>query len=118
MPNTPERILLMAADLSFRGSSILALRMARGLQDLGIDTVMLCTRIGQIDRNLLKHLQVHELPDYLLPVWSRIVRRSVLQNLVDQPPDVIHVLAPKMLPQATWLADRLSCPVNRPKANS
>ncbi|MCH2201973.1 MAG: glycosyltransferase family 4 protein [Fuerstiella sp.] len=111
MPNTPERILLMAADLSFRGSSILALRMARGLLDLDIDTVMLCTRMGPIDRSLLKHLQIHELPGYRLPVWSRIVRRSVLQNLIDQPPDVIHVLTPEMLPQAVWLAERLSCPV-------
>lgn len=111
MANTPERVLLMATDLSFRGSSILALRLAQGLQDLGIDTVLLCTRIGQTDRNLLTNLQVHELPGYLFPVWGQIVRRSVLQNLIDQPPDVIHVLTPKMLPQATWLGERLDCPV-------
>lgn len=111
MPTVPERILLMTADLSFRGSSILALRLARGLQDRGVDTVMLCARIGHMDRSLLEGLQVHELPGYLLPVWGRIVRRSVLRNLEKQPPDVIHLLSPELLPQAIWLGSQLSCPV-------
>ncbi len=111
MSDVPARILLMAGDLSFRGSSILALRLARGLQDRGIDAVMVCTQIGQINRSFVEGISVHELPGYLLPVWSRIVRRSVLRNLVEQPPDVIHVLAPDLLSQAIWLGNQLSCPV-------
>ena len=111
MSDALERILLMAGDLSFRGSSVLAMRLARGLQDRDLDAVMLCTQIGQIDRSLLNDIPIHELPGYRLPVWGRIVRRSVLQNLVDQPPDVIHVMSPDMLSRAVWLGNRLSCPV-------
>lgn len=102
---------MIAGDLSFRGSSILALRLAHGLQAQGTDTVMLCTHIRQIDRSLLTGFPVHELPGYSLPVWSRVVRRSVLRNLIEQPPDVIHLVSPAMLPQAIWLGNRLSCPV-------
>lgn len=111
MSDVPERILLIAGDLSFRGSSILALRLARGLQIQGTDTVLICTHIGHVDRSLLSGFPVHELPGYSLPVWSRIVRRSVLRNLTSQPPDVIHVLSPGMLGQALWLGNQLSCPV-------
>lgn len=111
MSDVPERILLIAGDLSFRGSSILALRLARGLQIQGTDTVLICTHIGHVDRSLLSGFPVHELPGYSLPIWSRIVRRSVLRNLTSQPPDVIHVLSPGMLGQALWLGNQLSCPV-------
>lgn len=111
MPDAPERILMIAGDLTFRGSSILALRLARGLHDHGTDAVLLCTHIQQIDRSLLAGFPVHELPGYSLPIWSRVVRRSVLRDLMEQPPDVIHLVSPSMLPQAIWLGNQLSCPV-------
>jgi glycosyltransferase involved in cell wall biosynthesis len=111
MSNSPERILMIAGDVSFRGSSILALRLARGLHQRSIDIVMLCTQIGHIDHSLLAGIDIHELPGYSRPIWGRVVRRSVLKNLVDRPPDVIHLLSLDMLPQAIWLGTQLSCPV-------
>ena len=111
MPDSSERVLLITGELSFRGSSLLALRLAHGLHQRGYDVLMLCTGVGHIDRNLLVWLRLHELPGYSLPVWGRVVRQTVFSRLVDQPPDVIHVLTPAMLPQALWLGHRLSCPV-------
>jgi len=111
MSNTPKRILLIAGDVSFRGASILALRLARGLQKRDIDVVMLCTHIGHIDQNLLAGINLQELPGYSRPIWGQVIRRSVLKNLVDRPPDVIHLLSLDMLPQAIWLGTQLSCPV-------
>ena len=111
MSNTPERILLIAGDVSFRGASVLALRLAKGLQERDIDVVMLCTQIGHIDHSLLTGIDIHELPGYTRPIWGRVVRRSVLKSLNDRPPDMIHLLSLDMLPQAIWLGTRLSCPV-------
>ena len=111
MPNTPERILLIAGDVSFRGASILALRLAKGLLERDIDIVMLCTKIGHIDQSLLKGIDILELPGYAQPIWGRVVRQSVLKNLDGRPPDMIHLLSLDMLPQAIWLGTQLSCPV-------
>ena len=111
MPNTPERILLIAGDVSFRGASILALRLAKGLLERDIDIVMLCTKIGHIDQSLLKGIDILELPGYAQPIWGRVVRQSVLKNLDRRPPDMIHLLSLDMLPQAIWLGTQLSCPV-------
>ena len=107
----PERVLFLSGELTFRGSSILALRLASALQAKGIETVTLCTGVGHIDRRLVNSVPLHELPGYARPIWGRIVRRSVLHNLSDQPPDVIHLLSPELLPQAIWLGQQLSRPV-------
>ena len=111
MADAPARILMMAGTLTFRGSSILALRLAHGLQQSGIETVMLCTGIGHIDDQLIRQIPLHILPGYLRPVWGRIVRRSVLRNLIEHPPDVIHLVSPELVTQAVWLGNRLQCPV-------
>ncbi len=107
----PERILFLSGELTFRGSSILALRLAQGLQERGIEAVMLCTRVGHIDHRLMTSVPLHVLPGFAQPFWGRIVRRSILKNLLEHPPDVIHLLTLELMPQAVWLADRLSCPI-------
>ena len=90
---------------------ILSLRLAQGLKKRGIDTVVLCTSVGHIDRSLLATIKLHELPGYAAPIWGRVVRHTVLHNLEEQSPDVIHVMTPQMLPQGLWLGSRLQCPV-------
>lgn len=111
MPETVERVLLITHELSFRGSSILLLRLAQGLRERGIEIVVLCTRRKSIDPGLTEKVRVEVVPGFTVPFWGRVVRRTVLQNLIDQPPDVIHVLGPRMLPQSLWLARSLNCPL-------
>jgi glycosyltransferase involved in cell wall biosynthesis len=59
----------------------------------------------------VQNLRIEEVPGYNLPIWGRVVQRTVLYHLIEQPPDVIQVLGPKMLPQGLWLAKTLNRPL-------
>ena len=100
MSDSVERVLLLTGELSFRGSSILTMRLASGLESRGIEAIVLCTRAQPLDPNLTRGVKIIRVPGYTVPVWGRVVRRTVLNQLEEQPPDVIHVQGPKMLPQA------------------
>lgn len=111
MPAPVERVLLLTHELTFRGSSILALRLAQGLIHQKVEVVVICTRQLSFDRTLTNDLRVVEVPGYSVPIWGRVVQRTVLQNLTAQPPDVIHVLGPKLLQQGISLARTLDRPL-------
>lgn len=106
-----ERVLMMTQELAFRGSSVLALRLAKGLLERNIEVVLLCTRRKITDTELTKGLPIHELPGYSLPVWNRIVNRTVVNQLQESPPTIIHCIGPQMLQQASSLTSQLSCPM-------
>ena len=111
MADSVERVLMLTHNLSFRGSSILALRLAQGLQARDIQSVVLCTRRHSLDESLTHNVKIIPVPGYSLPIWGRVVQRTMLYQLKSQPPDVIHVHGPKMLPQGLWLGKALNCPV-------
>lgn len=111
MADPVERVLIMTHELSFRGSSVLALRLAQGLKAKHVETVLLCTRKQPFDAELTVGVTIETVPGYAVPVWGRVVARTVLHHLVQQPPDVIHVQGPRMLPQAIWLGQTLHRPV-------
>ncbi|MCR9200470.1 MAG: glycosyltransferase family 4 protein [Planctomycetaceae bacterium] len=111
MPDPVERVLFLTHDLTFRGSSILLLRQAQGMEALGIETIVLCTRMQKLEPGLTEHVNVITVPGYGVPLWGRVVGRSVLSQLIDQPPDVIHVHGPAMLSQALFLGRTLGRPV-------
>ena len=111
MPESVERVLLLTHDLSFRGSSILALRLAQGLEARQIQSIVLCTRRRALDVGLTDRVKIATVPGYSLPVWGRVVRRTVFHQLSEHPPDVIHVHGPRMLQQGLWLGKSLDRPV-------
>lgn len=111
MAGNVKRVLMMTEELAFRGSSVLALRLAKGLLERNVEVVLLCTRRKITETELTKRLPIHELPGYSLPVWNRIVSRTVINQLHDAPPTVIHCIGPQMLQQAAWLKSQLGCPI-------
>lgn len=111
MSEPVQRVLFLTHELSFRGSSILLLRLAQGLEARGVDTIVLCTRRQKLDADLTEGVRVFRVPGYTVPGWGRVVRRTILRNLSEQPPDVIHVHGPRMLSQGLWLGRTLDCPV-------
>lgn len=106
-----QRVLMMTEELAFRGSSVLALRLAKGLRNQRIEVVLLCTRRNITDTELAGKLPIHELPGYSLPIWKRVVNRTVLNELQTSPPDLIHCIGPRMLQQAGWVQRELDCPI-------
>ncbi|MEZ6059591.1 MAG: glycosyltransferase family 4 protein [Planctomycetaceae bacterium] len=111
MPEPLRRVLLLTSELSFRGSSILTLRLAREMENRGIETVTLCARQSPVDLDLTAGLKIFPMQGYALPLWGRVVGRTVLSQLTPQPPDVIHVQNVEMLPQGLWLANALDRPI-------
>lgn len=105
-----QRVLFLTRELSFRGSCLMTLGIARGMEQRGIDTAILCSRMGSFDRSLLKGLRVHHIPGYAIPGWNRVVLRSLFGDQEDQFPDLIHVMDRRLLPLAAWLARRHHCP--------
>jgi glycosyltransferase involved in cell wall biosynthesis len=111
MAETVQRILLLDGELSFRGSSLLTLRLARGLERREYDTALICTRVTELDDTLLRGVRLHEIPGYNVFVWGQIVLRTLYRDLKDQRPDIIHVQDPRFLPQGVRLARKLRRPL-------
>ncbi len=111
MAETVQRILLLDGELSFRGSSLLTLRLARGLERREYDTALICTRVTELDDTLLRGVRLHEIPGYNVFMWGQIVLRTLYRDLKDQRPDIIHVQDPRFLPQGVRLARKLRRPL-------
>ena len=111
MAENVQRILLIDGELSFRGSSLLTLRLARGLERRELDTALVCTRVSDLDDTLLHGVRLHEIPGYNVPIWGHIVLRTLCRDLKDQRPDIIHVQDPHFLSQGIRLARKLTRPL-------
>ena len=111
MAENVQRILLVDGELSFRGSSLLTLRLARGLERRELDTALVCTRVTDLDETLLRGVRLHEIPGYNVPLWGQIVLRTLCRDLKDQRPDIIHVQDPHFLSQGIRLARKLARPL-------
>jgi len=106
-----QRILLLDSELSFRGSSLLTLRLARGLERREFDTALVCTGYSDLDESLRKGVRLHIIPGLGLPVWGRLVLRTLYRDLKDQRPDIIHLQDPSMLAHGVRLARKLRRPL-------
>ncbi|MCA9060388.1 MAG: glycosyltransferase family 4 protein [Planctomycetaceae bacterium] len=111
MAELPQRVLMLTGELQFRGSSLLTLALARGLEEREVDTALVCTHVHHLDQSLLKGVRLHRVPGYPVPIWGRLILRTLYRDLKDQPPSVIHLMDSRLLPQAAWLADKLHCPL-------
>jgi glycosyltransferase involved in cell wall biosynthesis len=111
MADSLQRVLMLDGELSFRGSSLLTLRLARGLERRELDTALVCTNCEGLEDSLLKGVRLHVIRGYTLPVWGQVVLRTLYRDLKEQRPDVIHVHDSRLLPQGLRLARKLRRPV-------
>ena len=111
MADAVTRILLLDGEISFRGSSLATLRIARGLEKREIDTALVCTRCRGMDESLLTGVRLHEVPGYNIPVWGHLVLRTLYRDMKEQRPDVIHLQDCRLIQQGLRLARKLSRPL-------
>jgi len=111
MAEQPLRVLLLDGELTFRGSSLLTLRIARGLEKRELETALVCTTCEGLDPALLQGVRLHEIPGLDVPVWGRLVARTVYRDIKDQRPDVIHLFDSRLLNTASRLAEELKRPL-------
>jgi len=111
MADPLQRILLLDAEMSFRGSSLLTLRLARGLEKRELDTALVCTSCEGLDETLLHGVRMHRIQGYNIPVWGHLVLRTLYRDMKEQRPDIIHLQDPRLLPQGVRLARKLQRPL-------
>ncbi|MBL8814984.1 MAG: glycosyltransferase family 4 protein [Planctomyces sp.] len=111
MADGVQRILLLDGELSFRGSSLMTLRLARGLEKREVDTALVCTGLGPLDTTLLQGIRLHQIPGLAVPLWGKVVLRTLFRDMKKQPPDVIHLHDPRLMSQARWLSEQLQSPL-------
>jgi len=111
MADPLQRILLLDAEMSFRGSSLLTLRLARGLEKRELDTALVCTSCEGLDETLLHGVRMHRIRGYNVPVWGHLVLRTLYRDMKEQRPDIIHLQDPRLLPQGIRLARKLNRPL-------
>lgn len=111
MADPLQRILLLDAEMSFRGSSLLTLRLARGLEKRELDTALVCTSCEGLDATLLHGVRMHRIQGYNIPVWGHLVLRTLYRDMKEQRPDIIHLQDPRLLPQGVRLARKLQRPL-------
>lgn len=111
MADSVQRVLLLDGELSFRGSSLLTLRLARGLEQREIDSALVCTSVGPLDSTLLRGVRLHRVAGYTMPIWGQLVMRTLWRDMKRELPDVIHLQDSRLLPQGNWLAERFKRPI-------
>jgi hypothetical protein len=111
MADSLQRILLLDAEMSFRGSSLLTLRLAHGLEKREFDTALVCTSCEGLNESLLQGVRLHTIQGYNFPVWGHLVLRTLYRDLKEQRPDVIHLQDSRLLPQGIRLARKLNRPL-------
>jgi glycosyltransferase involved in cell wall biosynthesis len=110
MSQPPLKVLLVAGRFEVRGSSGNTLRLAEGLRQHGIEAAIITPNADCVAPERRKRLAVAVYPRLNVPVWGRVVRHSIVRDLVRHPPDLIHIQSWNACRLGTWLARRLMRP--------
>src|SRR5262245_43829257 len=97
-------ILLLADTFSLRGTSAYTLRLAEHLTRYGFRTEIICPSARMVETDKRAELSISEYPHLLTPLWGSVIRHWMRQDLMDDPPALIHIQSRRLLPLGTWLA--------------
>jgi glycosyltransferase involved in cell wall biosynthesis len=104
------KVLLVAGRFEVRGSSGNTLRLAEGLRAHQIEAAIVTPNADCVAPCRRDRLAVTAYPRLNLPVWGRVVRESIIRDLAESPPDLIHIQSWGMYRLGAWLARRLARP--------
>jgi glycosyltransferase involved in cell wall biosynthesis len=105
------KILLVASGFEVRGTSAYTLRLAEGLNACGIETTLVTPDARLVEPGRRQRLAISVYSGLNVPVWGQFVRRSILRDLANNPPDLIHVQSWSAYRCGAWLARRLRKPL-------
>ena len=103
-------VLLLAGRFEVRGSCAYTLRLAAGMESLGISAQVITPDARLVDAQSCSQLRIQEFPRLNTPVWDNFVQQALFRELRDQPPDLIHIQSQRILKQGNWLARKLKRP--------
>ncbi len=105
----PPLILLLAGPFALRGTSAYTLRLAENLPQHGFRVKIITPNAQRLVAKRRAELPIAEYPRLVTPFIGRVVRHWMLQDLLKDPPALVHIQSRRMLPLGTWLARRLGC---------
>jgi glycosyltransferase involved in cell wall biosynthesis len=103
-------VLLLADTFSLRGTSAYTLRLAEHLSRHEFRTEVICPSARMVEADKRAELSISEYPHLFTPLWGCVVQHWMRQDLMDDPPALIHIQSRRLLPLGTRLAKRLGCP--------
>lgn len=108
--DSPIDVLLFAGPFEVRGTSAYTLRLAQYTTEYGIKTRVVCPDATKVDPGMRSKLDLLEYRHLNVPLLGQIVIRLVKQELMKNPPDLIHIQSRHVLQQGQWLARKIKCP--------
>lgn len=103
-------VLLLSNRFEVRGSSAQTLVLAENLPAYGIRPTILTPDMSCVSPERRRALDVHEYRYLMIPVISWLTMKFILQDLANDPPDLIHIQSYKMLPYGMFLSRKFNCP--------
>jgi glycosyltransferase involved in cell wall biosynthesis len=104
------KVLLVTGPFQVRGSSANTLRLAEGLAAHQIEATIVTPNVDCVAPCRRERLSLQVYPRLHFPVWGRVVRESIIRDLSENRPDLIHVQSWSMHRLGIWLARRLERP--------
>ena len=100
------KVLLVAGPFQVRGSSANTLRLAEGLAAHQIEATIVTPNADCVAPCRRDRLSLLVYPRLNFPLWGRVVRESIIRDLSENRPDLIHVQSWSMHRLGMWLARR------------
>ncbi len=110
MPAPLPKVLLLAGRFEVRGSSLITLRLAERLEAEGIKAEIVCSNASRVESQLRNKLNIREYSYLDKPLIGRLVLEWLQRDLLDAPPDIIHIQSLDLLNLGMQLANVLDCP--------
>ena len=110
MSEIEPSILLFAGRFAVRGSCSYSLRLAEHLPVYGMRSAVACPDARRVEPERRRELQIREFSHLQLPLWGCVVVRMMLQQLKNDPPDLIHIQSRNVAHHGMWLARELKRP--------
>lgn len=111
MPKSLPKVLLLADRYEVRGSSSYTLRLAEHIASDEFNVEVICSDARWEYPLRSTSTPTHVYPHMKLPIWGRVVLKSVKRDLLDDPPALIHIQSRHLLAEGQWLARQFGCPV-------
>ena len=106
----PLKVLLLAGRFEVRASCAYTIRLLENLKQHDIDAEMICSNAKKVQPSKRDALPIREYRHFNRPVWGRVVLEGIRRDFAAAPPDLVHIQAAAIYPQAMWLARQWNRP--------
>jgi len=111
VPESPNRVLLLAGVFEVRGSTATTLRLAERLPEQGFEPLVVCSDAERLSSEVRRELSIRQYHGLSKRLIGWLARRRLTADFADQPPDLIHVQSSQVVSLGARLADEWGVPL-------